>query len=153
MALFFDTFINRVDRKGRVSVPASYRANLAGQTFHGLIALPSLKLPAVHCAGMDFMETLITETQKAELFSDEHHRLTMALFGDARQLAFDGEGRILLPPGLANHAGITDTAAFVGRGRSFEIWEPRALERYKDEARRHALDQSGGPRRLPGAES
>lgn len=153
MALYFDTFVNKVDRKGRVSVPAPYRANLVGQTFHGLIALPSFKLPAIHCAGIDFMETLIAETQKAELFSDEHHTLTTALFGDARQLGFDGEGRILLPPGLAEHAGITDAAAFVGHGRSFEIWEPQALDRYKAEARRRALDQVGGARRPPGAGS
>jgi len=141
MALFLDTFTNKVDRKGRVSVPAPYRANLAGQSFHGLVALPSFKHPAIHCAGMDFMETLIAETQKTELFSDEHDHLTMTLFGDAKQLPFDGEGRIVLPPSLAQHAGITDLAAFVGRGRSFEIWEPQALERYKAEARRRALEQ------------
>jgi MraZ protein len=150
MALFLDTFINKVDRKGRVSVPAPYRANLAGQAFHGLVAMPSFKHPAVYCAGMDFMETLIAETQKSQLFSDEHDHLTMTLFGDAKQLAFDGEGRILLPPVLAQHANITDTAAFVGRGRSFEIWEPRALEGYKAQARRHSFDQ-GGPPHPPGS--
>jgi MraZ protein len=150
MALFLDTFINKVDRKGRVSVPAPYRANLAGQNFHGLVALPSFKHPAIHCAGMDFMETLIAETQKSQLFSDEHDHLTMTLFGDAKQLAFDGEGRILLPPSLAEHANITETAAFVGRGRSFEIWEPQALDRYKTDARRQALEQGGNLRR-PGS--
>jgi MraZ protein len=147
MALFLDTFVNKVDRKGRVSVPAPYRANLAGQSFHGLVALPSFKHPAVHCAGMDFMETLIAETQKSQLFSDEHDHLTMTLFGDAKQLAFDGEGRILLPPSLAEHANITDTAAFVGLGRSFEIWEPQALERYKAQARRQSLEPGAQPRR------
>lgn len=153
MALFFDTFVNKVDRKGRVSVPAPYRANLVGQSFHGLIALPSFQLPAIHCSGIDFMETLITETQKAHPLSNEHHHLTMALFGDARQLGFDGEGRVLLPPGLTGHAGITDAAAFVGRGRSFEIWEPQALDHYKAEARRRAFEQVGGARTPPGAGS
>lgn len=148
MALFLDTFTNKVDRKGRVSVPAPYRANLAGQSFHGLVALPSFKHPAIYCAGMDYMETLIAETQKTEFFSDEHDHLTMTLFGDAKQLPFDGEGRILLPPALARHAGITDLAAFVGRGRTFEIWEPQALDRYKAEARRRTLEQN---RPRPGA--
>ncbi|HKP25445.1 MAG TPA: division/cell wall cluster transcriptional repressor MraZ, partial [Dongiaceae bacterium] len=96
MALFIDTFVNKIDRKGRVSVPATFRATLAEQTFQGIVAFPSFKLPALHCAGMDWMQSLIDSTARVDLFSPEHDDLTASLFPDAKQLAFDGEGRVML---------------------------------------------------------
>ena len=67
--------------------------------------------------------------------------LQNSLFADAKQLAFDGEGRIMLPEALCAHAKLTEAAAFAGRGRYFEIWEPQALEAYKAEARQRAADK------------
>ena len=141
MALFIDSFVNKVDRKGRVSVPATFRAALAGQNFHGIVALPSFKYPAVQCAGIDWMQGLGDSLKQVDLFSDQHDDLTATLFPDAKQLAFDGEGRIVLPDVLAKHAGIGGLAAFVGRGSIFEIWEPKTFETYKAEARRRAVEQ------------
>jgi MraZ protein len=149
VALFIDTFINRIDRKGRISVPASFRAALAGQVIQGIVAFPSFKHPAIHCAGMDWMEAQTENvSSRVDLFSDEHDDLTATLFADAKQLAFDGEGRIMLPESLTRHAAIDEAAAFVGRGRHFEIWQPAALETYKAEARRRALENR---RTLPAA--
>ena len=68
MALFIDTFVNKIDRKGRVSVPATFRATLAEQTFQGIVAFPSFKLQALHCAGMDWMQSLIDSTQNVDVF-------------------------------------------------------------------------------------
>jgi MraZ protein len=141
MALFFDTFLNKVDAKGRVSVPATFRAALNGQSFHGILALPSLKYAAIQCAGMDWMEQLGRQVNQADFLSDEHDDLTAALFGDTKQLPFDGEGRVMLPPSLATHAGIKGVAAFYGRGPIFEIWNPDSLESYKSEARKRARDK------------
>jgi MraZ protein len=140
MALFIDTFVNKIDRKGRVSVPAPYRAALAGQNFQGIVAFPSFKFAAIQCAGMDWMTELTESVGQVDLFSDAHDDLTATLFADAKQLAFDSEGRIMLPEPLARHAGIGDAAAFVGRGKTFEIWQPAALETYKAEARQRALE-------------
>jgi len=147
MAVFIDTFINKIDRKGRVSVPAPYRAALVGQLFQGIVAFPSFKHPAIQCAGMDWMTELTETVNKVDLFSDEHDDLTASVFADAKQLAFDGEGRIMLPENLAQHAAIGEAAAFVGRGHTFEIWQPDALEDYKAEARKRALTKG---RTLPG---
>ena len=141
MAVFIDTFVNKIDRKGRVSVPATFRAALAAQPFQGIVAFPSFQLHALHCAGMDWMQSLIDSTQNVDLFSQEHDELTAALFPDAKQLPFDSEGRIMLPEALCAHAQLTETAAFAGRGRYFEIWEPQALETYKAEARKRAADK------------
>jgi MraZ protein len=141
VALFIDTFVNKIDRKGRISVPASYRAALAGQVFQGIVAFPSFKYPAIQCAGMDWMTALTENVGRVDLFSDEHDDLTATLFADAKQLAFDGEGRVMLPEILTAHAKIDEAAAFVGRGHTFEIWQPAALEAYKAEARRRALEK------------
>jgi len=141
MALFLDTFVNKIDRKGRVSVPAPFRAALATQGFQGIVAIPSFKYAAIQCAGMDWIESLGASVRSMELYSEEHDDLTATLFPDAKQLPFDGEGRIMLPTSLAQHAGIGEAAAFVGRGPSFEIWEPAAFERYRAEARQRSLEK------------
>ena len=141
MAVFIDTFVNKIDRKGRVSVPATFRAALAAQPFQGIVAFPSFQLNALQCAGMDWMQSLIEGTQQVDLFSQEHDDLTAALFPDAKQLSFDSEGRIMLPEVLCAHARLGETAAFAGRGRYFEIWEPQALEAHKAEARQRAADK------------
>jgi MraZ protein len=96
---------------------------------------------ALHCAGMDWMQSLIDSTRNVDLFSPEHDELTAALFADAKQLPFDSEGRVMLPEALCAHARLTETAAFAGRGRYFEIWEPQALEAYKAEARKRAAEK------------
>ncbi len=140
MAVFIDTFVNKIDRKGRVSVPATFRAALAAQAFQGIVAMPSFKFPALHCAGMDWMNALIDSTANVDMFSPEHDELTMSMFPDSKQLPFDGEGRVLLPESLCAHANLSETAAFAGRGRYFEIWEPKALDDYKAEARKRAAE-------------
>lgn len=141
MALFIDTFINRIDRKGRVSVPATFRASLASQAFAGIVAFPSFKYGALHCAGMDWMERLLNGLGHVDLFSDEHDDLTATLFADAKQLPFDGEGRVILPEGLVRHSGLEEMAAFVGRGAHFEIWHPAKFEEHKKAARQRALEK------------
>ncbi len=153
MALFIDTFVNKIDSKGRVSVPATFRAALGSQSFPGIVALPLHKYRAIRCAGMDWMEELGRTVNKTDLFSEEQDDLTSTIFGDTKQLPFDGEGRIMLPANLASHAGIDGVAAFVGRGPFFEIWEPKALETYKAEARQRALEKGRTLRLAPGDRS
>lgn len=141
MAVFIGTFENKVDRKGRVSVPAQFRQTLVGQSFPGIVAFRSYRAAAVEACGIDFMERLNDSIASMDLFSDAHDDLAATIFADSMQLPFDGEGRIVLPPRLAEHAGIADRAAFVGKGPIFQIWEPDALESYKEAARERAREQ------------
>lgn len=141
MALFLSNTTNKVDSKGRVSVPAAYRAALSGQPFHGIVALPSFKYPAIQCGGMEWMEQLSAGVGAYEFFSDDHDTLTATLFANAQQLAFDGDGRITLATSLTEHANIVKQATFVGRGPVFEIWQPDAFAAYQSEATRRAAEQ------------
>lgn len=83
---------------------------------------------------MERMEKLATATDKMGVFDSELDDLTAMLFADARPLAFDVTGRIVIPADLLKHAGITDTAIFVGRGTSFQIWNPDAFRQAQSQA-------------------
>ena len=73
---------------------------------------------------MGRMEQLACATDKMGIFDVTLDDVTAMLFADARPLAFDVTGRIVIPSDLLAHAGIKDRAIFVGRGTSFQIWNP-----------------------------
>jgi len=139
MALFLGRHIHRIDRKGRVSVPATFRAALSGQLEQGIVAIPSFKLPAVDCYGMQKLEELSQQVDQLPTFSEERDDLAAALFGSAIQLPLDGEGRMVLPESIIAHANISDTVAFLGGGKSFSIWEPSAADAFLAKAGARAL--------------
>lgn len=137
MTSFLSTYVNKVDRKGRVSVPAPFRAALSAQRFQGIIAYPSLAQPAIDAFGRDSLEemnqkrfdqTLEGGDFASVLLGDGGDELVETVMAMAHELPFDGEGRIILPARLADHAGITEAAAFVGRGNRFQIWSPERFE-------------------------
>jgi MraZ protein len=141
MALFVSTFYNKVDRKGRVSVPAPFRAALAEQMPQGIVVYPSFTMAAIEGCGSDFLEQLADSTSAAfDLFSPEQDDINTLIFSSSHQLAWDPEGRVMLPEEILAHANITEQAAFVGMGRTFQIWEPEALKTHKAEARARALE-------------
>jgi MraZ protein len=140
LGLFFSTFVNKVDRKGRVSVPATFRAALEGLSFQGVILFRSFKLPALEGSGIDRMEEMSARLDALDEFSEDRDALA-SIFADAQQLPFDGEGRIILPQALSEHAGIGESAAFVGLGRTFQIWEPQGFERHQQDLRERARRQ------------
>ena len=141
MALFLRRHDKKVDGKGRVLIPAQFRQVIGADGYQGFAALPSHRLPAIEAYSMDFLEQLMESVTDIPLFSDEHDSLTATIFGSAQQISIDGDGRITLPPSLAEHAGITDRAIFFGRGRTFQIWQPDALDAHVAEAAARAKDE------------
>ncbi len=151
---FYSRFDNKVDKKGRVSVPARWRAILAAQSLDGIVAYPSPVSPAIEACGMDRLERLAESIDTFNPFSDAHGDFAAALLTRSHPLAFDSEGRVMLPKSLLEHAGIDELAAFAGRGATFQIWEPEAYASYEQEAIRRAREEA--PRfalmREPGGE-
>ena len=92
--MFLSTYVNKVDRKGRVSVPATFRTALAGQRFPGIVVFPSYKYSALEANGIGRIEELIAKLDTLEEFSDAHENLGL-MFAAAHQLPFDPEGRIV----------------------------------------------------------
>ncbi|MCY4547360.1 MAG: division/cell wall cluster transcriptional repressor MraZ [Defluviicoccus sp.] len=142
MTAFLSTYVNKVDRKKRVSVPAPFRAALAGSSFGGLIVYPSLRESAIEAFSRDVLEQLNNRRMSRSLEGDDFEQLLLgggdglidAVMAMVHELPFDPEGRVVLPSALAAHAGITDRAAFVGRGNRFQIWAPEAFQAHQDEA-------------------
>ena len=134
--MFLSTFINKLDKKGRVSVPATFRSALAGQSFQGLIAYRSYTSAAIEACGVSMMHQLISSVDDMDLFSEERLDISSTVFADCDQLSFDSEGRINLTDTLIQHAGIAERVAFVGCGSTFQIWDPEAFTRYREEARK-----------------
>lgn len=84
---------------------------------------------------MGFMEDIGNRLDHFDLFSAEQDDLATAIFGEAVQLPFDGDGRVLLPTDLIDYAGLSDNAAFVGMGKKFQMWNPTAFEKRRAAAR------------------
>lgn len=127
MSLFLSSYENRLDTKGRISVPASFRASVASDKFAGVVLYRSFTNNCIEGMTMSRMEQLAAATDKMGVFDGVLDDLSAMLFADARPLAFDVTGRVVIPADLLAHAGITDTAVFVGRGNSFQIWNPAAF--------------------------
>lgn len=150
MKLFLSTTVNKVDRKGRVSVPAAFRTALASNATPGVFLFPSFTSPAVLGMGSDEMERIAGGAASFNAFSPESDDLTQLIFATAHHLTWDDTGRILLPAELREHAGISDQAAFVGGGSRFEIWHPETQRAALDEARQRAVEK-GLSIPMPGA--
>ena len=134
MSLFLSSYENRLDTKGRISVPASFRASVNNEKFAGVVLFRSFTNNCIEGMSMSRMEQMAAATDKMGLFDSELDDLTAMLFADARQLAFDVTGRIVIPADLLKHAGITDRAVFVGRGNSFQIWNPDAFHNVQEKS-------------------
>ena len=140
MDRFVSSFTNRLDAKGRVSIPASFRAVMARDGFEGLYVHPSLEAEALDAGGNGLLAEIDSLIDRLPPFSDERDHFSTALYGISEVLKVDPEGRVGLTETLKTHAGIVDAVTFVGLGHKFQIWEPAAFLRHLDEARRKVRD-------------
>lgn len=133
--LFLSTYTNKLDSKGRVSVPATFRAMLAAEDAGNVILFRSSNHKCLEGFGMATMMEISKRLDQFDLFSDEQDDLATTIFGEARQISIDGDGRIKLPDELCTFAGLKDKACFVGLGRKFQIWSPENYESRREAAR------------------
>ena len=121
--MFLATVINNLDAKGRVSVPADFRAAASHEAFNGIIIWPALNGgPFYEGAGYDYVQEMQTVMRALPLYSKERDALQNALFGEARKLNFDSNGRVTVPKDILERIGVDGEMAFVGQGDSFQIW-------------------------------
>ena len=148
MDRFVSTYINKIDAKGRVSVPASFRAVLERDGYAGgIYCYPSLDAPALDAGGKRLAENIDRILDGLPDYSDERDELSVALYGDVQVLSIDQDGRIVLPEGLRAHAALSTRVTFVGLGAKFQMWEPARFEERRARAREKVQDH----RRLFGA--
>ena len=100
MALFAGTFENRIDRKGRVSLPADFRAELPADGARVVYVYPSPRGTALEACDRGFMQRMSDSIEQFDIFSDEEDDMTASIVAAARRITIDTEGRIALPPEL-----------------------------------------------------
>jgi len=157
MDRFVANFTLRLDSKGRVSIPGSFRSVLARDGFDGLYCYPAMDRPAIEAGGSLLMAEIEALIKRFAPYSDQREQFALAMYGTSEMLKIDGEGRVVLSKNLKRHAGITETAAFVGLGNKFQIWEPgrfqselaKATEGVR--ALNRELSSQGAPRDALGA--
>lgn len=140
MSQFKGTHLARRDGKGRVSIPAAFRAVLNGDhpANQPLILRPSHKYACIEGWHPADFAAQGAQIQQLPRFSDEEDDLALALYSDAVDADPDREGRVVLSSDLAQHAAIDTEVTFVGAGSHFQIWEPQAAQRRIAEARERA---------------
>ena len=157
MDRFVSTYTNKIDAKGRVSVPASFRAVLERDGYAGgIYCYPSLDAPALDAGGQSLAQKIDGLLAGLPDYSDERDELSVALYGDVQILTIDQDGRIVLPEALRAHAGIATHITFVGLGHKFQMWEPARFEARRARAREKVQDHrklfGAGRRRESGDE-
>jgi MraZ protein len=137
---FVSTFTNKIDAKGRVSIPAQFRAVLAVDGFDGIYCCPTLDRQAVDAGGNRFREAIRASLANFEPFSEDHEFLSTTLIGESEILKVDSEGRVVLTDTIRAHAGLGERVTLVGQGYKFQLWEPERFVAYREEAKNRLRD-------------
>lgn len=135
MALFLSTFENKVDTKGRVSVPSQFRSMLHGNDFSGIVLYESSINNCIEGCSIERIQKLSEAIDDLDPSSRERDAFAATILGGAAQLPFDSDGRVILPKNLMSFAKIKDRAVFIGKGQTFEVWEPKMFEEYMKRSR------------------
>ena len=121
---FLGRAINKLDAKGRVSVPSQFRDVLTKQGIKGFYCAPSALAANLTGYGEDFFADIDAKLKQLSPYSAAYAAQATQAFGDVDQLEFDPEGRVRLPEHFIAHAGIQERVQFVGLSTYFEIWNP-----------------------------
>ena len=135
MTEFVGKFLNKIDKKGRVSVPALWRPKLLGKDFSGIVAQKS-DYNSIDAYSQKYLESYQDWLDKQDPLLETNEYEATLIFGSS-MLPFDQEGRVLIPEILRNNSSLTNDALFVGMGRKFRIWEPNSFANYEQKAREY----------------
>ena len=136
--MFLSTYENKLDKKGRVSVPASFRSYLSNTGYNGIVCFPSFNNQSIEAWPQDRIEKISNAIDTLNPFEDKKDYFATSILSESINLQFDSEGRISLTDKLLDHAKIKKNILFVGLGKTFQIWEPRLFEKFKILARKKA---------------
>ena len=136
--MFLSTYENKLDKKGRVSVPSSFRSYLSNLGYNGIICYPSFNHQSIEAWPQERIEKISSAIETLSPFEDKRDFFATSILSESISLQFDSEGRISLTPKLLKHAKIKNSMIFVGQGKTFQIWEPSLFEKFKVNARKKA---------------
>ena len=147
--MFLSTMTNNLDAKGRVSVPADFRAEASLSAFDGVILWPGFSGPYLEGGGLALVQSYQRSLELMDPYDPARLALEDAVFAESFKLPFDGTGRVSLPKGLTEYAGLNGKVMFVGRGQNFQIWNPQIRQAHKEDVRRLARENMHLLRSVP----
>ena len=136
--MFLSSFENKIDKKGGVSVPATFRSYLSSMGYNGFINYPSFNHSALEACSQDRIEKLSNTIDSLNPFEEKRDFFATSILSESENLQFDTEGRVSLSEKLLKHAKIKSNVLFVGLGKTFQIWEPNNFKKFKIVARKKA---------------
>jgi|TARA_B110000438_G_C15589940_1_gene553390 MraZ protein len=136
--MFLSSYENKLDKKGRVSVPATFRSHLSSLGYNSFISYPSFNHSALEACSQDRIEKLSQTIDSLNPFEEKRDYFATSVLSESINLQFDTEGRVSFTEKLLDHAKIKNNILFVGLGKTFQIWEPKIFEKFKILARKKA---------------
>lgn len=142
MALFISNFTNKIDSKGRVSLPAQFRSAIS-ESSSVVVVYESFINDCIEGCDLPRIHKISNAIDNLEPFSEERDAFATAILGGSMQLSIDGDGRIILPEQLLIKADIkpNNFAVFVGKGSTFEIWQADKFSDYMQKAKLEAKNK------------
>ena len=137
--MFLSSYENKIDKKGRVSVPATFRSHLSSMGYNGFISYPSFNYSALEACSQDRIEKLSNTIDSLNPFEEKSDFFATSVLSESVNLQFDTEGRVSISEKLLNHAKIKNSLLFVGLGKTFQIWEPKNFFKFRSLARKKAF--------------
>jgi MraZ protein len=127
MNRFLSNATNRIDAKGRVSVPASFRSVLAERGIQEVYCLQDFVYPAISVGGPDLLDRYERQIAASDPFSPEANRMSLLVHGGGVFMRLDAEGRLMVTDFIRDFTGISSEVTFVGRSDHFQLWQPQAF--------------------------
>ena len=100
--MFLSTYENKLDKKGRVSVPAPFRSYLSNLGYNGIICFPSFNHSSIEAWPQDRIEKISNAIDSLDPFEEKKDYFATSILSESINLQFDGEGRIALTKKLLN---------------------------------------------------
>tara|TARA_B100001029_G_C14640056_1_gene223786 strand:- start:25 stop:492 length:468 start_codon:yes stop_codon:yes gene_type:complete len=126
MELFVSNFVNKIDKKGRVSFPSLFRNALPKGKKNEIILFKSLKHKSIEGCNVQRIEEIAKRINRLDFFSEDQDDFSTSIFSEIIPTNIDKEGRFVIPESLKQYANISDEVAFIGQGFYFQIWEPKS---------------------------
>lgn len=137
MKFFLGTYVRKVDRNGRVSIPSKFRSLLGDSEDAAEVHIFRSRHDdnvLIGC-GDSFLEKLFERLEREDPTSQAYEDISYSIFGGVSTLTIDGDGRIVLPPELRDAIGVEKEIAFVGRGDQFSLMHPDVASGKVEEGR------------------
>ena len=141
MELFVSKYQYKIDRKGRVSFPSTFRNVLPNSNKNEIILFKSIKTNSIEGCGVERLQEIAKRINNLDFFSEDYDDFSNSIFSEIVQVKIDNEGRFLIPDDLKNYAKITKEAAFFGQGHFFQIWEPKTGFQNSEDSRQRLLKE------------